>query len=75
MILFKVIAFQDKLNQVTVIINIVSHKETWNPGTTQVLVEPPPIPLIKIKQGDKAYKDFVNIKMRSDPKSATHDLY
>ena len=56
-------------------INNVSHKKRWNTGTVQVHAEPPPIPLIKIKNGDKSDKDFVKIKLRRDPKSEKSDLY
>ena len=37
----------------------ISHKNKWNMGTLQVYVEPPPIPLIKIKNDEKSDKDFV----------------
>ena len=32
----------------------VLHKNKWNTGTVQVHVEPPSIPLIKIKNNDKS---------------------
>ena len=33
------------------------------------------IPLIKINHDDKSEKDFVKLKLRKDPTSATSDLY
>ena len=38
-------------------------------------MEPPPILLIKSKHDDKSDKDFVNIKLCTDPKSEKSDLY
>ena len=42
---------------------------------TQVHVEPPPIPLIKIKHDDKSDKYFVKLKLCIDPTSYLSDLY
>ena len=38
-------------------------------------VEPPPIPLIKIKNNAKSNKDCVKTKLRRDPTSENLDLY
>ena len=53
----------------------VSHKNMWNLSMTQAHVEPPYIPLIKIKHEDKSDKYFVKIKLHMDPTSAISDLY
>ena len=37
--------------------------------------DPPPIPLIKIKNDVKSEKDYVQIKFCSDPTSEKSDLY
>ena len=41
----------------------------------QVHVEPPPIPLIKIKHDDKSDKDLVKLKFCRDLTSEKSDLY
>ena len=56
-------------------INNVSHKKTWNAGVTQVQVEPPLTPLIKIKHDGKSDKDFIKPKLRRYPTSKNSDLY
>ena len=38
-------------------------------------MDPPPTPLIKMWQGDKLDKDFVNLKFCRDPTSEKLDLY
>ena len=38
-------------------------------------VEPPPIPLIESKIGEKLYKDCVEIKLHRDIMSETSDIY
>ena len=53
----------------------VSHKKKWYSGTTQVHVEPPLIPLIKINNNNKLNKDSFRIKLRKDLKSENLDLY
>ena len=53
----------------------VAHKNTWNSGVTQVYVDTPPIPLIKMKHGDKSDNDFVKLKLRRDTTSENLDLY
>ena len=53
----------------------VSHNNKWNAGTVKVHVDPPPIPLIKVKNDDKPDKYFVKIKLRRVPKSKKSDLY
>ena len=53
----------------------VSHKKTWNSEMTQAHVEHPTTPLIKIKHGDKSYKDFVKLKLCRDTTSDTLYLY
>ena len=52
-----------------------SHKKSWNSGMTQVHVEPPPKPLIKVKYDGKSDKYFVKLKLCRDPTSSTSDLY
>ena len=47
----------------------ISHKKTLNSDVTQVHVEPPPNPLINSKHENKLDKDFVKLKLRSDPTS------
>ena len=47
----------------------------WNAGKVQVNMEPPPIPLIKIKNDEKLDKHFVKIKLCMDPTSEKSDLY
>ena len=42
---------------------------------TQIHVEPPPVPLIKINHGNNSDKDFVKLKLRRDPTSSSSDLY
>ena len=42
---------------------------------TQIHVEPPPTPLIKIKNGDKSDKYFVKIKLRRGPMQSLSGLY
>ena len=42
---------------------------------TQVQVETPPIPLIKGKYNGKSEKDFVKLKLCTDPTSSTSELY
>ena len=42
---------------------------------TQAYVEPPQIPLIKIKLNDKSDKDFLKLKLRRDPMLDTLDFY
>ena len=53
----------------------VSHKNKWNTGVVQLHMEPPPIPLIKVKHNDKLDKDFLTIKLRRDPTSEKLGLY
>ena len=55
--------------------NNVSHNNSWNLGVTQPHMEPPHIPLIKIKHGDKSDKYFVKLKLRRGPTSYLLDLY
>ena len=50
-------------------------QDKWNLGTLQVQVQPPPGPLIKIKNGEKSDKVFVIIKLRRDTMSEKSDLY
>ena len=38
-------------------------------------MEPPLIPIITSKHGDKSEKDFVEKKLRRDPTSENSDLY
>ena len=52
-----------------------SHNKKWNTWTAQVHVDPPPTTLIKSKNDNKSYKDFVKIKLRRDPTSENLDLY
>ena len=42
---------------------------------TQIHVEPPPTPLIKIKYDDKLEKIFVKLKMRRGPMPSLSGLY
>ena len=58
---------KDEAKLTHMMIKNVSHKKRWNTGTVQVHAEPHPIPLIKIKNGDKSDKDFVKIKFCKDP--------
>ena len=44
--------------------NNFSNKMTWNLAMTQMHVEPPPIPLIEFKNGDKSDKNPVKIKLQ-----------
>ena len=44
-------------------------------GVVQLHMDPPPIPLIKIKHDDKLEKDFVKIKLHRDLTSENSDLY
>ena len=55
--------------------NNVSHKKSWNLGMAQVHVEPPTIPLIKVKYDGKSEKYFVQLKFCRDTTSSTLDLY
>ena len=41
----------------------VSHKKVWSRGAVQMHLDPPQIPLIKIKNNPKLYKDSVEIKL------------
>ena len=52
----------------------VSHNKSWNLGVMQKHVEPPPTPLIKIKQDNKSNKYFVKIKLRRYTVSSSSDL-
>ena len=49
----------------------VSNKKSCNLGIMQVHMKPPPIPLIKSKHGDNSEKDYVKLKLRRYPTSAT----
>ena len=53
----------------------VYHKNIWNLGVTQVCVEPPPIPLVKVKYDGKSDKDFVKLKLCRDLTSSTLNPY
>ena len=55
--------------------NNVSHNNKWNKGEVQIHVDPPRIPLIKIKNYDKSDKYFVILKLCKDPKSENSDFY
>ena len=51
----------------------VFHKKNWNQGAVQVHVEPPPIPLIKIKNDEKLDKYCVKNKFHRYPTSEKPD--
>ena len=53
----------------------VSHNKIWNQGAVQMLVEPPPIPLISGNNDTKLNKYSVKIKLHKDPTSENSDLY
>ena len=53
----------------------IFHDKTWNQNAVQVHVEPPPIPLNKIKNDDIKDKYCVKIELRRDPTSQKLDLY
>ena len=53
----------------------VFHKKKCNVGVVQLHVDPPLPPLIKSNHNNMFEKDFVNIKMRTDPPSENFDLY
>ena len=57
------------------IIRNVLHNKNRNWRAVQVHVEPPPIPLIESKIGEKLYKDCVEIKLHRDIMSETSDIY
>ena len=42
---------------------------------TQIHVETPSVPLIKIKHGDNSDKDSVKLKLHRDPTSSSSDIY
>ena len=53
----------------------ISYHKNLNQNAVQVYVEPPPIPLIKINNDKKSYKDRIKIKWLRDPTSQESDLY
>ena len=53
----------------------IFNNEKWNSGTVEVHVDPPLIPLTKIKNNENLDKDFFRIKLRSNPRTQRLDLY
>ena len=53
----------------------ILHKKIWSTGAVQIHVDPPLIPLIKIKNDMKLGKYFVKIKLRRDPTLEQLHLY
>ena len=53
----------------------VFHRKKCIAGAVEQHVDPPPPPLIKIKNNDKLDKDFVKLKLRRDLTSAKSNLY
>ena len=53
----------------------VSHNQKYNLGTVEVHLDPPLIPLTKIKNNENSDKDCVKIKLRRNPTTQKLDLY
>ena len=53
----------------------VSQKKNWRTSEVQTHVDPPPVPLIKIKNDIKVWKYCVKMKLRRDPTLEKSDLY
>ena len=53
----------------------IFHRKKWIAAAVEQHVDPPPTPLIKIKNNDKLEKNFVKLKLRRDLTSAKSNLY